>query len=86
LTSHLPKEGLVSIFVAGSVPPELWNKLGTRLIPKLRMGRVVDLQVQATIEIEPVEMEHLREEIRRVLAELEIESQWRVEEGESKSG
>jgi hypothetical protein len=26
------------VFVAGSVPPELWNKLGSRLIPKLRDG------------------------------------------------
>ncbi len=31
---------------SGAIPPGLWNKLGTRLIPKLGSGKVVSLQVQ----------------------------------------
>ncbi len=68
----------VSLRASGSVPPELWNKLGTRLIPKLRMGKVVELQVQATVEVSASERENLRKEIRRILDELGLDSNWLV--------
>ena len=43
-------------------------------------GRVVDLQVQATVEVSAMELENIRREIRRALAELGIESAWEFED------
>jgi hypothetical protein len=46
----LPSTSLIR--VTGAIPPELWNRLGTRLLPKLRAG--VDLRIEvgfsATVE------------------------------------
>jgi len=78
--AEIPVEGLSRLMASGAVPPELWNKLGTRLIPKLRSGKVVSLQVQTSIEIPASERQHLATEIRRILAELGLERDWTIQD------
>ena len=37
--------------IRGTLPPELWNRLGTKLVPKLRAGKelTVGLNISVTI-------------------------------------
>lgn len=39
--------------LVGSFPPELWNRLGTKVVPKLRSGSdpKIDLDVSVTVEV-----------------------------------
>ena len=73
-------EGVSRLMASGAIPPELWNKLGTRLIPKLRSGKVVSLQVRTSVEIASSERQHLAAEIRRILAELGLEGEWTIQD------
>jgi len=61
---------LVTLRVSGQIPPELWNRLGTKLIPKLKgAGEIevgVDLAVTLSAEIAP----RLRGELAQLLEEL----------------
>ena len=38
-----------AVHIRGDIPPEIWNRLGTRLLPKLRSGR--DLKVGVAFEL-----------------------------------
>lgn len=76
-------EGVVYLRATGLVPPELWNKLGTRLIPRLRTGTDVVLQVTATVKLSASERERIKQEIKRALAELGLGENWKVEDTES---
>ncbi len=78
--TELPVEGVSRLIASGAIPPELWNKLGTRLIPKLRSGKVVSLQVRTSVEIPASERQHLAAEIRRILAELGLERDWTIQD------
>jgi len=69
--------GPVTLRIAGTVPPELWNKLGTRLIPKLRAGNRVELVVTASVEVQSASQKNLVEEVKQILSELGLN--WTIE-------
>ena len=51
----------------GPIPPELWNRLGSRLIPKLRGGENLELTVEAVVDVPTAEVENKRREIEQAL-------------------
>ena len=72
----------VTLRVAGSVPPEHWNRLGTKLIPKLRSGSGVVLQVALSTTVEARAAAALIDDLRQILVDLSLDKAMRVEEGE----
>lgn len=58
--------------VSGNVPPELWNRLGNRLLPKLRQGQNLKLRVDFALEISPTDAAHLQAELRQALSDLNL--------------
>ena len=69
--------------VYGKVPPELWNKLGLKLIPKLRSSNAVTLQVRLEFQVSSQDRQRMLSEMRRSLNELGLED-WILEEDISK--
>jgi len=65
--------------VTGNVPPELWNRLGNRILPKLRQGQNVKLGVEFTVEVATADAARLQEELRQALRDLGLEGQLRIE-------
>jgi hypothetical protein len=65
------------IRVIGTIPPELWNRLGTKLIPKVRAGE--DLRVGIDISVEVEGPSNLESELRLILKDLELEGRVRIE-------
>ena len=65
--------------LTGTVPPEVWNRLGTRLIPKLRSGDDLSVGVDFSVSIESPQAKNLEAELRQVLADLGLSNQVRVE-------
>jgi len=60
----------VSIRVSGTVPPELWNRLGSKIIPKLRNGENLTASVEFRTEISAKEADSLADDLKLALSEL----------------
>jgi hypothetical protein len=71
--------GAVKLHITGAVPPELWNKIGTRLIPKLRSRKQLELTVAASLELPSADEEILKKEVKQILSELGLN--WSIEQG-----
>ena len=63
-------ESGITLRVHGSVSPEVWNRLGVRLIPKLKAGQNLSLSFSAVLQAQGEAGRHLEQEIRRALSEL----------------
>jgi hypothetical protein len=72
--------GPCTIRVVGDVPFESWNRLGSRLIPKLRSGSSLKLTVNAVAEVDARAAGPLIVEIRQVLADLGLTDTLKVSE------
>jgi hypothetical protein len=76
----LPIEaGAKTIVLTGVIPPELWNKVGIRLIPKLRAGAQPTLGVNFVLELDSPKAENLVRDIQQALADLEMTGKIKVE-------
>jgi hypothetical protein len=67
------------IRLQGSIPPEVWNRVGNRLLPKLRTGRRLDVSVGFEIEVDAATAEHVLAEIRQILADLSLSDRIRID-------
>lgn len=61
--------------VNGSIPPELWNRLGTKLIPKLRSGSDLRLGVDFSVTVNADVARSLESELRQALEDLGLQSE-----------
>ena len=46
------KDQKTTLRLAGTVPPEVWNRLGTRLLPKLRSGDDLSVGIQLSVSVD----------------------------------
>jgi hypothetical protein len=56
--------------LVGSIPPEVWNRLGTKLLPKLRTGAGLKVGVEFTVTVAAPATAHLEQELRQVIDDL----------------
>ena len=68
-----------SLRIHGDIPPEIWNRLGTKLLPKLRSGR--DLKVGVTFELtaDGAGADPLLAELRQILDDLQLGDRLRID-------
>jgi hypothetical protein len=62
----------VLLRVKGPLPPELWNRFGQKIVPKLRSGENLQARVELTVEIAAEEVTSLESEVRQILSDLEL--------------
>jgi hypothetical protein len=65
-----PREVTITLRVHGSVSPEVWNRLGVRLIPKLKSGQNLSLSFDAVVQAQGELGRHLEQDVRQALSEL----------------
>ena len=65
--------------LSGDVPPESWNRLGTKVLPKLRSGDGLRAGIDFTVTIEPAVAKNMENEIRVILQELGLDQRVRIE-------
>jgi len=75
-----PAAKSVTLTVSGSVPLESWNRLGTRLLPKLRGGENPTARVELSCIADSKSVATLTEEIRQILEDLGLAGQVRVDQ------
>jgi hypothetical protein len=69
----------VTLNVRGSIPPEIWNRLGTKLIPKLRSGSELTAQVNFSVTLDGKAVASFEAEVRQILEDLGIQGHLKVE-------
>jgi hypothetical protein len=67
------------IRLAGSIPPELWNRFGTKVIPKLRSGKELAIEVKLSTELDPSAAKNLETELRQMLQDLGLTEKVRID-------
>ncbi|HLN57671.1 MAG TPA: hypothetical protein VK416_03875 [Thermoanaerobaculia bacterium] len=76
VTSETPTR---TLRLVGTIPPELWNRLGSKIIPKLRSGDDLRIGIDLSVSI-ATNLEHsLKSDLRQVLEELGLIERVRVE-------
>jgi hypothetical protein len=62
-----------NIVLSGAIPPELWNKVGIRLIPKLRSNAQPTLGINFVVEVESGQATNMVREIEQALVDLALQ-------------
>ena len=78
-----PKPGstsqTVTLNLRGTIPPEMWNRLGTKLIPKLRSGNELTAQVTFSVSLDGKAVASFESELRQILEDLGLLDKIRIE-------
>ncbi len=74
-----PSATVTTLRVSGAVPPEYWNRLGTKLIPKLRAGDGVRVEVEFSVKVNSESAQNMESELTQILADLGLSEQVRLE-------
>jgi hypothetical protein len=75
----IPAESVITLRVHGPVSPEVWNRLGVRLIPRLKSGQNLRLSFDAVVQAQGELGGHLEQDIRQALSELGLDDSVSVE-------
>jgi uncharacterized protein DUF499 len=65
--------------LVGTVPPEVWNRLGTKILPKLRSGSQLTVGVEFSVTVNASAAATLASELRQILQDLGLAERVRVE-------
>jgi hypothetical protein len=69
-----------TIRLTGNVQPELWNRLGTRIIPKLRTGKGLKIGIDFSVIVEAANASDLQSELRQILDDLGLKDSVHLEQ------
>ncbi|MXX86607.1 MAG: ATP-binding protein [Acidobacteria bacterium] len=68
----IPAATKTTLRLAGTVPPEVWNRLGTRVLPKLRSGDDVNAGIELSVTVDSQSAATLETELRQILEDLSL--------------
>jgi hypothetical protein len=65
-----PASAKATLRLSGTIPPEIWNRLGTKVLPKLRSGDDLRVGVEFTVTVDAALARNAELELQQILAEL----------------
>lgn len=68
-----------TIRVVGTIPPELWNRLGTKVIPKMKSGANFSVGINFSADIDGSMAKGLESDLRQILEDLGLKDRVRIE-------
>lgn len=66
--------------LTGAIPPEVWNRLGTKILPKLRSGTELQIGVDFRVTLKSDTAQSMKSELRQILDDLGLTGKVVVEE------
>lgn len=66
--------------LVGTVQPEVWNRLGMKILPKLRAGSDLRIGLEFMLTVKADTAGSLAAELKQILQELGLDEAVRVEE------
>jgi len=73
------EKGKRPVKISGSIPPELWNRLGTKVIPKLRDGEGLEVNVSFSVSMNADSATSVERELRQIIEDLGITDNLKIE-------
>ena len=70
---------LKALRVFGTIPPEVWNRLGTKLIPKLKSGTELKVGVDFIVKVDSASAAHIESDLHQILDDLGLADSVRIE-------
>jgi hypothetical protein len=64
--------GKVRVRVSGSIPPEVWSRFGTKILPKLKVGENLAIDVSLSADIRSDAAAGLQHDVGQVLQDLDL--------------
>lgn len=78
---RLPQNSaLPALRLVGTVPPEVWNRLGTKILPKLRSGSGLKVGVYFSVTVGSDVARSLESDLRQILDDLGLADRVRIDE------
>ena len=68
-----------TIRVIGTIPPELWNRLGTKIIPKMKSGSNLSVGLDFSIDVDAAMAKVMEADLRQILEDLGLRDKIRIE-------
>ena len=68
-----------TVRLSGDVPPETWNRLGTKLLPKLRSGANLKIGIEFSVTVEDRMARGLVDELKQILTDLGLSEKVKIE-------
>lgn len=65
--------------VSGEVPPEIWNRLGTKVLPKLRSGSDLRIGIEFSVTVEGQSASTFEADIKQIIEDLGLTGSVRIE-------
>jgi hypothetical protein len=65
--------------LVGTVPPEIWNRLGTKIIPKLKSGADLKIGVDFSVTLSTEAVRSVESDLRQILEDLNLRDKIRFE-------
>lgn len=75
-----PTAQICTLKLAGTIPPELWNRLGTKILPKLRAGTELQVGVDFRVTVDANLAKTMESELRLILDDLGLSNKVQIEE------
>ena len=72
------EDAAVTLHIAGHVPPEVWNRLGTKIIPRLRAGEDLRIGIEFSVRVSGSHADATERELRQALEDLNLADRVRV--------
>ena len=58
--------------ISGGIPPEIWNRFGTKILPKLRGGSDLEVGINFSVTVESGVAESFEADLRQILQDLNV--------------
>ena len=65
--------------LSGEIPPELWNRLGTKILPKLRSGTELKIGIDFSVTVDNDVSTAFESDVRQILNDLGLSDKVRVD-------
>jgi len=73
-----PEPSLRTFVISGDIPPEIWNRLGTKILPKLRDGSDLKIGIEFSVNIDSNLSSSFEADLKQILEDLGMSGQVRV--------
>jgi len=74
-----PSAGTRAFRISGDVPPEIWNRLGTKVLPKLRGGSDLKIGIEFSLTIDGQLAQSFETDLKQILEDLGLTGRIHVE-------
>ena len=71
--------------LSGNVPREVWNRLGTRVLPKLSSGDELTIGIDFSVSFSSQMARYIQTDLRQILGDLQLADRVQIEVSEGGS-